>query len=307
MRLVQTLVVRDEIDLIDDHICYHRRAGVDHFLVTDNGSVDGTRERLQHYADLGWLDLTSRPAHEFAQYRWVTQMARDAYQRLGADWVIHADADEFFVSPEHDLKQSLAAVDAAIQAVEVQRHDFVLTSYRPRGSVRDMVVRKTRSTDYQGRPLKPKVVHRGRPDIAVAQGNHDVNLPASARQPWSRLEILHYPVRSYRQFQSKVTHGGNGYGASRDPRLAAHGGHKRRWYDLLRRGLLGQEFQRHLFDAEEVSELLASGWLVEDRRMVDFLAEAPDHPSGTQGSVPEFGSVLPDQPDLSDQRHQPDS
>jgi hypothetical protein len=42
MRLVMTLKVRDEADILDDNLRYHRALGVDFFVVTDNGSVDGT-------------------------------------------------------------------------------------------------------------------------------------------------------------------------------------------------------------------------------------------------------------------------
>ena len=43
MRIVMTLKVRDEADVIDANLRFHLAAGADFFIVTDNGSTDGTR------------------------------------------------------------------------------------------------------------------------------------------------------------------------------------------------------------------------------------------------------------------------
>jgi hypothetical protein len=43
MRLVMTLLVRDEIDIIRQNIEFHLRHGVDFVIGTDNGSTDEAR------------------------------------------------------------------------------------------------------------------------------------------------------------------------------------------------------------------------------------------------------------------------
>jgi hypothetical protein len=45
-RLAMSLIVRDELEFIADNIRFHAAQGVDNFIVMDNGSHDGTRERL---------------------------------------------------------------------------------------------------------------------------------------------------------------------------------------------------------------------------------------------------------------------
>ena len=51
MRLIMTAMVRDEADIIASMLDHHLEQGVDHFVVTDNGSVDGTREILEDWLD----------------------------------------------------------------------------------------------------------------------------------------------------------------------------------------------------------------------------------------------------------------
>jgi hypothetical protein len=42
MKIVMTLLVRDEADIVDEHISFHLAAGVDFIVASDNGSSDGT-------------------------------------------------------------------------------------------------------------------------------------------------------------------------------------------------------------------------------------------------------------------------
>src|SRR2546423_10475194 len=98
MRLVMTLKVRDEADVLEDNLRSHRALGVDFFVVTDNGSVDGTSEILERYEQAGLAHVirietgTLRDNEE----DWTTRMARLAATEFEADWGFHDDADELW-------------------------------------------------------------------------------------------------------------------------------------------------------------------------------------------------------------------
>ena len=107
-----TLLVRNEEDVVDAQLAYHLHAGVDFVIATDNASSDGTTEILERYERAGCLRLLREPGDDMRQGEWVTRMARLAATEHDADWVIHADADEFWWPRGGSLKDVLAAVPA---------------------------------------------------------------------------------------------------------------------------------------------------------------------------------------------------
>ena len=96
MKLVMTLLARDEADIVDSWLAFHLNAGADFVIATDNRSQDGTTEILERYARSGHVHLIREPGEDLRQDEWVTRMARLAATDYGADWVINSDADEFW-------------------------------------------------------------------------------------------------------------------------------------------------------------------------------------------------------------------
>ena len=87
MKLVQTLVVRDEVDIVDDQIAYHLNAGVDFVIASDHQSVDGTTDVLERYVREGHLRRIAVEG-EMRDGPWRTHMARLAAVEHGADWIL---------------------------------------------------------------------------------------------------------------------------------------------------------------------------------------------------------------------------
>ena len=79
MKLVMTLLVRDEADIVSSNIDFHLNHGVDFIIATDNLSVDGTTDILRAYERHGVLHYIDETDDNYAQHRWVTHMARLAY------------------------------------------------------------------------------------------------------------------------------------------------------------------------------------------------------------------------------------
>lgn len=268
MKLILTLLVRDEIDIIQSNLEYHLSQGVASIIVTDNGSVDGTRDILQNYADKKLIHLIDEPPSDFSQHRWVTRMAGIAYEVYRANWIIHADADEFFVWRKGKLKEAFKTIPKKITHFMAKRTDFVpfegrkMTLPVPQG----MVYRKAVSLNLAGYELPPKVIHRGRKDAVITQGNHSVTFKKSRQmdQP-GPIEVFHYPIRSPKQFESKVRNGGSGYDVNRELDKGV-GFHKRDWYKLLKQGKLSDlYYEKYFFTRTGLKKALKGGEIIEDR------------------------------------------
>ena len=91
-------------DYIDWFLAYYRALGVDHFFVTDNGSTDGSLERLCAQADVSvFFNPESFAASGFG-ILWVNHLM----QRFGVGhWCFHVDLDEGFVFPGCDAGRTL--------------------------------------------------------------------------------------------------------------------------------------------------------------------------------------------------------
>ena len=116
-RLVMTLLVRDEADVVDAQIAFHLHAGVDFVVATDNRSSDGTTAILERYERAGVLQLLRESRDDMRQEEWVTRMARLAATDFGADWVLNADADEFWWPRGGSLKDVLDTVPERYGAI----------------------------------------------------------------------------------------------------------------------------------------------------------------------------------------------
>ncbi|WP_185020784.1 glycosyltransferase family 2 protein [Histidinibacterium lentulum] len=120
------LLVRDEADVIADNLRWHLGQGVDHVIAMDNGSVDGTTDILEDFAATGALTLIHQPSDAFLQERWASEMARMARDRLGADWVLPLDADEFWTVPDgQTLGEVVAQFDGEADMVRCARRNLM--------------------------------------------------------------------------------------------------------------------------------------------------------------------------------------
>ncbi|HSI98232.1 MAG TPA: glycosyltransferase family 2 protein, partial [Gaiellaceae bacterium] len=75
MKLVMTLIARNEADIIDAQLAFHLNAGVDFVVATDHGSTDGTTEVFERHAGEGHLHLI-REEGDYHEAEWRTRMAR---------------------------------------------------------------------------------------------------------------------------------------------------------------------------------------------------------------------------------------
>lgn len=240
--------------------------------LTDNLSADSTRDLVRPFEKGGQVTVIEEHDDDYAQSKWVTRMARQAHAD-GADWVINCDADEFWWSSwGPDLRSIFGVLGADVGVVLADRSDFPPIEQRTKEPFWEvMVYRKNESLNALGRPLPPKAAHRAASDVVVAQGNHAVDgLEHLDRVRDGRLQILHFPVRSERQFTQKIVNGGAAYARNEflDPEVGSTW--RTLYAEYLERGLWDR-YSNEAMDIEGVDDLVASGDLVLDLRLRDRL------------------------------------
>lgn len=273
-----TLCVKDEEDILDAQLAFHLSAGVDHVIATDTGSTDDTVDILERYAGAGVLTLEHDRSTHFHQGALVTRMARRAATELGADWILNADADEFWWPRGRNLKQVLGAVPSRYGIVRGLWRAFIPIAgegpFYERMTVRLAPQAALNEPERTFRPHS-KVAHRPDPGIQVTTGNHDVE--KTSLQPlrgWYPIEILHFPLRTPEQVERKQTTNSDAW-------------QRRELYAKTPDEVLG----RVLVAEDDQANGLATGALVEDDRLRDVLRSLSRRGTGRLGP-PDGGQAL---------------
>ena len=121
--------VRNEAIRLPFFLDHHRKLGVDHFLIVDNDSTDGTREYLAEQPDVSlW-----RTPHSYRLSRFGVDWLTWLQMRHGhGHWCLTVDADEILIYPFHNTRPLAALTGWLDQQGEVSFGALMLDMY-PKG------------------------------------------------------------------------------------------------------------------------------------------------------------------------------
>ncbi len=208
MTVVGISMVRDEADIIHPTVS-NMLEQVDHVIVADNGSIDGTRDVLEHLGVDLILDDTELG---YYQSRKMTMLARLATREFDATHVVPFDADEWWYSP-HGRVADVIEAHADWPVIAADLYDHVAT-----GTDRDELDPTKRIGWRRVAPAPlPKVACLAAEDLSIDQGNHGATYDAPAPVLTGMLEIRHFPYRSPEQFARKALNGAQAYAATNLP------------------------------------------------------------------------------------------
>ena len=212
MRAVAISRILDEADIIEPFL-RHTAAYVDHHVILDNGSRDGTLEIVRALQEEGLaLTVFQNVSVSMNERQFNTIMYHHAATELRADWVLCLDADEFI-----DDRAVEGGLTAALERVMAETPDLLCV----RLPYVDYVPRPGPSEDEPIVPLRLR--HRRRspnrfrkifarapiPDAVIDNGNHSVKLRGASLpgQSVPGLKLAHYPRRSPYQMAAKAAKG----------------------------------------------------------------------------------------------------
>lgn len=194
LKIVGTILAKNEEDIIAANIEHHLCHGITHFIITDNNSSDQTRAIAARYPEV--VEIIDELGTDHNQSLWVSRMARLAC-KLHPDWIVHLDADEFWCG-----LTNLAKINATYVASDrCYLHPPSTDSF----SMANM--RYYLDFDqFTSLPGETKVAHRPDPDIIITHGNHGYENRSNvlfSKETWRH----HFPVRSSEQFIRKAVLG----------------------------------------------------------------------------------------------------
>ncbi len=220
MKVVLTLVVRDEEEILEANLDFHLAAGVELVLVADHRSEDRTPEILESYRRRGAVRVFREEAEFVPQQEWQTRMARLAFSDHGADWVLLGDADEFWWPLGGSLPEAFARVPGRYGSVLGLQRNFVPVRGERVPFAERMVASLASSAPINdpATPFRPvaKIAVRGSVDVVVAHGGgHRVHgFRGDQLEAWHPVEILHFPLRSREQCARKYEKTWSGWQAN---------------------------------------------------------------------------------------------
>lgn len=134
MRIVAVSRILDEADIIEAFL-RHTATFVDHHVVLDNGSRDGTLEIMKNLHNEGLnLSIYSTNSICFSERNLNNWLFNEALDNHGADWVACLDGDEFYDDSRlaGGLSSYLRDLDSSqSHVVAVQAPWFIIIIHAP--------------------------------------------------------------------------------------------------------------------------------------------------------------------------------
>ncbi len=271
-RLIMTLLVKNEERVLEQNILFHKAMGVDAFIITDNNSTDRTPQIIQKYIDKGWvvesfMDYDTK----HLQKKKVDRMVWCAKNKHNADWVINCDADEFWYSPQGNLKSEMTEDINVLTCKSINVYPEKGVDFWKW----DMVIKPMPdTTKYNLSPYNLfrrytyKVAHSTRGYVRISMGNHKVMM-APRRKRDSEIIIYHYSIMDLQSFIYKT--------AQTRPQLTTKRGrrksqsrHWKHFSNVYKAGGLNVEYD-NIIGSAHFKEFQRMGYIYRDCSVMNIL------------------------------------
>lgn len=279
LKLFMTIVCKNEENIIEQQIRFHKEMGVDGFIVLNHNSDDNTLNILEKLKNEGIVaEIITKKAKEHKHHIWVEEMVKLAKEKYGASWVINADADEFYFSKSLNLKESIknsGDVNALLINSKTlfpdNREDFFSSPYfvtKPflRYELAYLKLDPTEVWLNESSVWCKKVIHKTDGFISIQDGNHDVEMVNKKMIAPSDICYYHYHVKNYNEYENKTKRWMDALKST--PKNMNK--HLKRSLELYKKGLLKQDYENK-YGANQREKLMKKGLVSVDLTVYNFL------------------------------------
>lgn len=280
-KVVMTLLVKNEEDILEKNLIFHKAMGVDGFIVTDNLSDDNTGNIIKKYMEKGWiLECIEERSQDYCQADWVHRMAILARKKYNADWIINADADEFWFPKGGNIKECLHVQNSKffvpIYNMLSENDDWQYNIHKVVNNFSDKMTDRLKK---EGRLSQfsqfsvsiPKVIVRACEYKMIHLGNHNCDVIHEGKKIISPdIQIYHFNIRGMEHFKRKMIVGGAAY--ERNMKLGKEiEAHWRFFYEGYKKGYLNLDEEYLKSNGSLIKEEIQKYGVVEtDTTIKDF-------------------------------------
>jgi hypothetical protein len=276
----------NSVDFVIPFLNHVFQCGADLVVVTDMGSDDGTVEAL---TDIRWQGrVRVSIAQELKNLDSTNDSLAIVKKDFGGGWCIACDPDEFIMTTGGNLKRTIERLEnEGVLSASIPRYNMTaLRSVAEAGLIQGdfrkqlkyRIIKRHRRTpdEYFQEILTPpwiythvmdKVIFRIESAIRIGDGDHCVEMMAKGKQIQDHgLYMLHYPMRSYGQFEKKIHLAKKDFEAN--PHWHPHiGWQLRRWIKILEKNLLHDEYMCQFIPDDEIHQLIEAGLVDEEKNI----------------------------------------
>ena len=264
--ITMTILVKNEVDIIEENIKTHAKLGVDSFVIMDNNSNDGTREKLSELQNQFDMLIIDEKGY-YQQKKFMTRIAFEAKKTYKPDWIINSDADEFWIP--NDGKSLKEHINFKGGVLRVNRSNMIppMESLTEKFAFFDSRYQVVNQINYRTNLVEDVSILLGQTSrkvmtnpnglIKINSGNHSAeHLAFWNKKEAQNIHIYHYPIRSFAQFKKRIIT--RKHVLENFPKVKM-GDHYRRWVKKYNEGKLEDEYKKFIYNDKELELLIKIG------------------------------------------------